>query len=931
MSFLLLLSMAVAAVAAEVGELYIQYTTASASKSKEILKQLQKQLIEEDYLSKDYFTDPKYKGLEEAAVLMGVSAYFYYTDEWAKAEEPGLKAIALLGNVENDLTSDTYSTLSCAAHRTGNLVKALDYMQKCLAIDTKMRDTDRMSSDLNNITATYLAMEEAKSAETYILKAINLQREVDAGKPSKRMGIELGMASEVYLKLKQFDKALDYAQKAFANDAEMGETVTAAVRQCQVAGALYELGRYDDAEKELRQALPVLKQNNKKNSLAICYAQLADVMKEKHSPAEAEGYYMQALQIFKALGNRYLERRCEKGLSSVLRTKDPAAALKHLERYCVLADSIYNEESARQSNIFNAKYKNEELAKQNAEIEATNRTFRITLIASIIGLILLIAAATALYVAFKHKSRAHDMAKQLEQVRTSFFTNITHEFRTPLTVILGASERLLKGSLAPDEKPEKLYGMISRQGQGLLRLINQLLDISKVNSEIGNPDWRHGDVVPYLSMIVNTYEDAAYEKGVQLHFAAKQKEIAMDFVPGYMQKILSNLISNAVKFTAQSGFVAVAVEVKNQDICIRVADNGRGIPKEELESVFEAFHQASNAHDKVGTGVGLALVKQIVSSMRGEISVSSTPGKGTVFSVLLPLDQQLKTPARALSSTEMTVAKEVEVLHEDGAERNVDVVHADAQLPSVLVVEDDKDISYYIGSQLQSKYNVYFATNGEEGFAMASEIMPSLIISDVMMPVCDGFEFCQRLHQSEVLNHIPVIILTAKTDDRDRIKALQVGVDNFMNKPFNSEELALRVDHLIAQREVLRQKFSQALAQGEGKEKEVEISQPEREFLDRLDALILQRMGQADVDIDSIASALCMSRKQLRSKVSSITGETPSTYIQHLRMGKACEMLTTTDVPIGEIAMQCGFDDSAYFSRIFKQLHGVTPSQYRKK
>lgn len=914
--------------AADIESLYEKYTSSSGSKQEQIGKQLQKLLIEEEYLGKEIFEDKQYKGQEKAALLSGMGSYFFYSDQYAKAEDVSLKAIALLNNVENDLTSDTYNTLGCSAQRMGNLVKALEYSQKGLAIDTKINDQDRMSSDLNTITAIYLAMEDAKSAEKYILKAIELQRSIRSSSSSHRLGIELGMASEVYLKLKDFKQALKYAQEAYDFDSKSGDKVTAAVRQCQMAGALFELKNYDEAEKNLREALPLLKEGNKANSLAICYAQLADIMQIKKSESEAEEFYRQGLDICKAIGNRYLERRCEKGLATVLRTKNPAEALKHLERYSVLADSIFNEESARQSNIFNAKYKNEELEKQNAEIEATNRTFRIILVASIIGLLLLIAVAVALYVAFKHKSRAHEIAKQLEQVRTSFFTNITHEFRTPLTVILGASERLKKGNLAADEKPEKLYSMISRQGQGLLRLINQLLDISKVNSEIGNPDWRHGDVVPYISMIVRTYEDAAYEKGINLHFATKEKEIQMDFVPGYLQKVLSNLISNAIKFTADDGFVAIAVETQNQDICIRVADNGRGIPKDELSLIFDAFHQASNAHDKVGTGVGLALVKQIVSSMRGEISISSTEGKGSVFTVLIPLDQELKTPAKALSASEMEISSVVELNDDDTTEKNENIVHSESQ-PSVLVVEDDKDISYYIGSQLQHKYNVYYATNGEEGFTIANEIMPSLIITDVMMPVCDGFEFCQKLHASDALNHIPVIILTAKSDDRDRIKALQVGVDNFMNKPFNSEELELRVQHLIEQRETLRRKFSQALA--EGKEKDVEISESERNFIEKLDALINEQMQQADIDIDNIASAFCMSRKQLRSKVSAITGETPSTYIQHLRLNKACELLKNTDSQIGEIAMQCGFDDSAYFSRIFKQVHGKTPSQFRKK
>lgn len=229
----------------------------------------------------------------------------------------------------------------------------------------------------------------------------------------------------------------------------MGDKIVAAVRQCQIAAVLFDLQRYDEAEKTLREALPVLTDSKKNNSLAICYAQLADIMAVKNNDAKAEKYYRSALAICKTIGNRYLERRCEKGLAAALRTTDPVEAFKHLERYSVLADSIFSEESARQSNIFNAKYKNEELEMKNAEFEATNRAFRIILVATIVGLFLLITLAIALYVAFKHKSRAHEMAQRLEHARTSFFTNITHEFRTPLTVILGASERLKRAIWLP--------------------------------------------------------------------------------------------------------------------------------------------------------------------------------------------------------------------------------------------------------------------------------------------------------------------------------------------------------------------------------------------------------------------------------------------------------------------------------------------------
>lgn len=928
-AFVAALSQSQPVAAADIASLYAKFTHSVGKQRQHVAFELQKQLVAEEYVDKEFFDEKKYRGQAEAAIHTGVSAYFYYQDQYEKSEKAGLAAIDLLRNVENDLKSDAYSTLGCAAHRKGDFVRALDYVQHGLAIDTKRHDNDRMGSDLNTIAGIYLAMDDAESAERYILRAIALQRSSDGGNPSPRLGIQLGMASEVYLKLKKYEKSLSYATEAYRVAKSLADTTSMAIRQCQMASPLCELRRYADAERNLREAMPVLADRKKNNSLAICYAQLADIMAVKNQYAEAEKYYRLGLEVCRPIGNRYLESRCEKGLATMLRTANPKGALAHLERYCSLADSIRNEEAARQTSIFNAKYKNEDLQRRNAEVEATNRIFRVTLIATIVGLCLLVALVVALYVAFKNKSRAHDMARRLERARTSFFTNITHEFRTPLTVILGASERLKNGDLAPGEKPETLYSMILRQGRGLLQLINQLLDIAKVKSEIGNPDWRHGNVVPCIRMVADAYADAAHEKGVEFRLSVENDDVEMDFVPDYLHKALGNLIGNAIKFTPEHGKVQVSVKADERQLLLSVQDTGRGIPKEEQASVFDAFLQASNAPQSVGTGVGLALVKQVVSAMKGEVSVVSAVGEGATFTVQIPLCQNLDFPALEPCASDMPMpVSDVAVVGEHDGAANENVWHAHAA-PTVLVVEDNNDISYYIGSQLQNKYNVYYASNGEDGFAMATEIMPSLIITDLMMPVCDGYELCRRLHASEALNHIPVVILTAKTDDADRVKALEVGVDNLMTKPFSSKELELRVCHLIEQREALRKKYSSALA--EGKEKEVRISEPERAFLEKLERVVFEKMPNADLDVESVASALCLSQKQLRSKLSSITGETPSGYIQRMRIGRACALLTTTDSQIGEIGMQCGFDDSAYFSRIFKQVCGVTPSAYRKQ
>ena len=914
--------MPMGATASDIATLYTKFSNSSGNEHKQVALELQRKLLEEEYLEKEFFEDEKYKGQSEAAILMGVSVYFFYEDQYTKSEEAGLKALALLHGVENVLTSDTYSTLGCSAQRKGNLPDALDYIQKGLAIDTKLGDRERMGSDLNTITGIYLAMEDAKSAEKYILRAIQLQRAVDAGKPSARLGIELGMASEVYLKLKKYEQALKYAKEAYDTAVKMGDKIVAAVRQCQVAAVLFDLQRYDEAEKTLREALPVLTDSKKNNSLAICYAQLADIMAVKNNDAKAEKYYRSALAICKTIGNRYLERRCEKGLAAALRTTNPVEAFKHLERYSVLADSIFSEESARQSNIFNAKYKNEELEMKNAEIEATNRAFRIILVATIVGLFLLITLAIALYVAFKHKSRAHEMAQRLEHARTSFFTNITHEFRTPLTMILGLSHDL-QSSDTEDVRDKALT--IERQGHGLLTLINQLLDISKLQSSVGNADWRNGNITAYLTMIVESWRDYARSRNIDLQFLAKDT-VEMDFVPDYVNKVVNNLLSNAFKFTPEYGKVSVTMRCEGEQLLIDVEDTGQGMTPETLAHVFEPFYQGEGDVQSIGTGVGLALVKQIMDAVGGTVTAESTVGKGTMFHLSMPIRNEAKQRIAAALETQTPLLPETETPLADNEGE-------DSQC-RLLVIEDNHDIAAYIGSQFSSRYAVSYASNGKDGLAKTLDLMPDLIITDLMMPGMDGLEVCRQVRSNEIINHIPVIVVTARITEKERISGLEAGADAYLAKPFNADELRTRVEKLLEGRQLLRRKYAQMMTahQDEEEEEATQRRAADLRFLAKVsDAIYVQLNRGKDIQVSQIASAMCMSDRQFYRKINALTGNTPTVYIQRVKIKKAKGILDgDSQMSFSEIAVRCGFNDYSNFVRTFKNTYGVTPTEYRR-
>ena len=703
-------------------------------------------------------------------------------------------------------------------------------------------------------------------------------------------------------------------------------------------GSLYErAGQYDKATEEYETAYQMMQTSMDDWHALNSLIALAGIHSAKGDGAKTLEYLAKAKATAERIASKeHLAEIHTLYYKHYKRLGDYHNALTAYEQATAMQDSVLDMEKVNRiqntSLSIERNRREREISEARLRMERERTMRYVGFIVS--GVVLLVLAGVLVVVLYTNRLRRrnHLALKRLAAVRENFFTNLTHEFRTPLTVILGATSRLQRGELAAGETPASLYEMITRQGRSLLTLINQLLDISKVKSSIGHPDWRRGNIVTFTRMLVATHQEWAKAKHIDIQFASKENDIEMDFVPDYVRKVINNLLSNSIKYTPNHGSIYVTLARSGTDLRVRVADTGRGIDPEELPHIFDAFYQGANNTEHVGTGVGLALVKQIVTSMHGEIEVSSQLGQGTVFTILQSLRQAGHKKLQPLDTTAPLPAEPAHpLLEESDIVLPQGLANADDNsrtAPLVLIVEDDRDVAYYIGAQLQQRYSLRYASDGNEGLALAQELMPDLVITDLMMHGCDGFELCQKMHESEALNHIPIIILTAKTADEDRIRGISAGADYYMTKPFNSEELAVRVDHLIEQRRLLRKKYSQAMIQD--KASDVQLSKYDRDFINKLADLVHAQMPKGNVDVETIASRLCMSTKQLRSKVMTITGQNPNAYILQLRMNKARRLLASTQAPIGDIAMQCGFDDSAYFSRVFKQLFKTTPSQYRK-
>lgn len=515
--------------------------------------------------------------------------------------------------------------------------------------------------------------------------------------------------------------------------------------------------------------------------------------------------------------------------------------------------------------------------------------------------------------------------KELDDFKNRFFTNITHEFRTPLTVILGVANQLQRESSASG----KPIALIRRSGENLLRLINQLLDLAKLESRTLKINYVQGDVVAYLQYITESLHSLANARNLLLSLERQpdsyQGPIVMDYDPERLQQVVYNLLSNAIKFTPSGGRVKLLVQVKALQgaklLELRVIDTGIGIAPEDLPLIFDRFSQASNLEKAKagGTGIGLALTKELVKAMGGDIKVESEVGRGTTFTLHLPVSNraEMVEPDNLLKA-----APESDLLT---AAHRPDPSSAK---PSVLLVEDNPDVVEYLASCLQGTYALEFAYNGRAGIEIALEKVPSLIISDVMMPEKDGFELCETLKQDERTSHIPIVLLTAKAGVEHRISGLRRGADAYLAKPFHEQELLATLENLLTLRQKLQEKYrGLAFAKDESLLSIHQESDPEHAFLQKARAIVLEHLSDSSFSVKVFCQSMTMSQPQLHRKLTALTGKNATQFIRSIRLAKANELLLATEKSVSEVAYEVGFSDPKYFSRVFSDEFGVPPSK----
>lgn len=521
--------------------------------------------------------------------------------------------------------------------------------------------------------------------------------------------------------------------------------------------------------------------------------------------------------------------------------------------------------------------------------------------------------------------------KELDQIKSDFFSNVTHEFRTPLTLILGHLEQIIPK--VSDQKMQHELKIVLRNSKQLEKLINQLLDISKLEANKMELDLRHGDVVGFLEEITESFMGLAAKRGIELKFLNHVRELEMDFDPDKVELIFYNLLSNAFKFT-EHGTISLKINkvtVEGVDMVeVGVQDTGIGIVEEQIPKVFDRYYQSQNSRwrKNKGTGIGLALVKELVELHGGEIKLKSISGVGTEITVSLPAYAKLKVedgkivevPSMAGDTTELEpvdhTIKEVAFTEEDIEASNI-----------ILVVEDNPDIRNFLRLTLEPDYKVFEAEDGEEGRLKALDIIPDLVLSDVMMPIKDGFELAKALKKDEKTSHIPVILLTAKAGVESRVEGIETGADAYLPKPFSSRELRAIISNLIEGRIKLKEKFSRQLLIRPERTQEPSM---EEKFLMKVRDVVEEHLDDEHFSVEEMSRLVGMSRAQLHRKLSALTGKSASRFVRTYRLQHAMNLLENNSGTVSEIAYKVGFSSPAYFTKCFSEEFGMSPSHVKK-
>jgi two-component system sensor histidine kinase ChiS len=817
----------------------------------------------------------------------------------------------------------TFNELGIDYRDIGILDMALQYHYSALAISKDFNSNSNIvkesrAASLYELGNVYMLLGNYRIADSLVRVSLVNYTELNL---SKGIADDYRNLGAIYQHDGKKDSAWMCYQKAMHNY-QKAKFVMGISRTHTCFGSLYKQeGKDEQAIQEYKTAYQMMKDTKDEWHTLPPLIMLASLYVDNQQWSDALHY----LDIAREIGERlksfdYLKDIYNLYYIHYKRLGDYRNALLYHEKAGLARDTMISKSNL--SHIQNVTLNMVNGAQNTLQQERTTN-HRIYTFFAIFAEIMLAVVLILLYSQRLRKQTMKGM-QHTANLREDFFTNIAHEFRTPLTVILGLTHSLQSDTHTQNSTKEKAKA-IERQSNAILSIINQVISSKKLPTAIKDEEWRHGNISLFLEMIAQSHHDIAEHKSINYQFI-KEAEVEMDFVPEYMEKIMNTLLDYAFKYTPKSGTVTATISREKDDLYLTVSDTGIGMPAEVANKVFTPYFLEEGNIKDIDTSIGLSTVKQIVDIAKGNITLQSDLGKGTTIHVTLPIHSDY-----ALSPDTQQATAQVEEKTEEELPSNT---HSQEKLPHLLVIEDNSDIANFISSIFTGQCDLSFSTDGNEGLQTAMDSIPDLIIIDRFVNRVDGLELCRQIRSNPVINHIPIIMITAKVTEQDQLECAKTGIAVYLSKPFTAEMLRTHVDNLLKGRDLMLKKFAEIYE--ERKVSPMGNTPPQTavnlQFLHKVtDTIYLLIGSRKEVTVAALASKMCMSTSQFYRKMVAMTGMTPTTYIQRARIKKAMNLIDSRQgISLADVADQCGFDAYPNFVRSFKNVCGITPTDYRR-
>lgn len=885
--------------------------------------------------AKPYLDEGLYKSQEMNHRILMADGY-YHQSRWFEGKSDHGEALIQLKNsltIYEDLDSKTdiaraQNSFGRIYQELGNYTQALNSFFEALRLNVELGRKGGMAASYTNIGRTYMLNSRYDEAIQFLNESLAIDEVSNdlAGMMINKLNIGAS-----YQRKEEYETALEYHREALEIARELNYKTDEAILLGNIGSTYRKQGFPEIGLPYLFDALEIMRETD--YNFAATLNNISETYLDLRNFPEALEYASEAMETSQNRNDLYRLQFAYLNMATAYEELgDFEKANRALKLYNTTRDSLFSLEKERQINelqvVYNIGQRDHRIEMLTLEAETAGFRRNAYLATGIMASLLLFLLYNRQRVNSRKNHQLFLKEHEVAEMKSNFFSNISHEFRTPLTLISGPIQLMREEIGADNHKVQSQLKTMERNVNRLLSLINQLLDLSKLESGKLLLSITKKDIVSMVKGVTMAFESLAEMKQIELNVKSDLDHLEMYLDPEKVETILINLLTNAFNFTPELGKIEVNLNVTGEKYCkITVRDSGSGISAEDLSSIFDRFYQSIHSRDEqyAGSGIGLALTKELVGLHKGEIHVENSEGKGAAFTVLLPLgsghfsEKELATK-NALHRDE-NIRTSMKLQGEVIAPPTEELLESN---PVILLIEDNTDVMNYLKDIVGEYYRILEATDGEAGISMALETIPDLIISDVMMPGKNGFEVCETLKSDEKTSHVPVILLTAKASHEDKMEGLMAATDDYLTKPFFPRELLLKVGNLIASRKKLRERFKREFMLKPGK---IEVHSMDEAFLLRVREAVEKHLDDEYFTVEQLGKEVGMSRSQIHRKLIALIGQSATEFIRTYRLNRAMDLIKKKTGSISEIAYSVGFNSPSYFSKSFRNEFGISPSE----